>query len=193
VAADVADEQALRRLAEIAVERFGGFDTWVNSAGVSIYGPLMEVSVEDMRRLFETNFWGVVHGSRIAVEHLRQRTGVLINIGSTLSDRAIPLRGMYCASKHAVKGFTDALRIELEQQQAPISVTLIKPGAIDTPYTEHAKNYLDEETKHPPPVYAPRVVSEAILYCGPASGARSVRGRRRQIDFRSRRLYAESC
>ncbi len=163
--ADVSDEQSLRRVADAAVERFGGFDTWINNAGVSIYGRLMDVSIEDMRRLFEVNFWGVVYGSRIAAEHLRRRGGALINIGSTLSDRAIPIQGIYCASKHAVKGFTDALRMELEEENAPISVTLVKPGAIDTPYKDHAKNYLPNEPENPPPVYAPEIVAEAILHC----------------------------
>lgn len=165
MAADVADEQALWKVAEMAVQRFGKFDTWVNNAGVSIYGRLLEVSIEDMRRLFETNFWGVVHGSRIAAEYLRRNGGALINIGSTLSDRAIPLQGVYCASKHAVKGFTDVLRMELERENAPVSVTLIKPGAIDTPYKHHAKNYLPNEPENPAPLYAPDVVAEAILHC----------------------------
>lgn len=165
VVADVAQEEDVRRISAQAIEHFGGFDTWVNNAGVSIYGNLLDVKQEDHRRLFETNFWGVVNGSRVAVEHLRARGGALINIGSTLSDRAIPLQGMYCASKHAVKGFTDALRMELEKEDAPISVTLIKPAAIDTPYKEHAKNYLAEEPENPPPVYAPEIVAETILYC----------------------------
>src|SRR4029434_11145305 len=81
------------------------------------------------------------------------------------SDRAIPGQGMYCASKHAVKGFTDALRMELEEAGAPISVSLVKPAAIDTPYRHHAKNYLPEAPDNPPPVYAPEVVAEAILHC----------------------------
>jgi NAD(P)-dependent dehydrogenase (short-subunit alcohol dehydrogenase family) len=165
IAADVADEQAIWRVAGVAMQCFGGFDTWVNNAGISIYGRLMDVSTEDLRRLFETNFWGVVHGSRIAAGYLRQRGGALINIGSTLSDRAIPLQGIYCASKHAVKGFTDALRMELEQERAAVSVTLIQPGAIDTPYNHHAKNYLSDEPENPPPLYAPRMVAEAILHC----------------------------
>jgi short-subunit dehydrogenase len=164
VACDVADESAIRRVAEVARERFGGFDAWINNAGVSVYGRLTEVSQDDHRRLFETNFWGVVHGSRIAVEHLRERGGSLINIGSTLSERAIPLQGMYVASKHAVKGFTDALRMEVEEAKWPISVTLIKPAAIDTPYTQHAKSYLEDAPKNPPPVYAPDLVAETILY-----------------------------
>lgn len=165
VVADVGDEADVLKIAATAKERFGGFDTWVNNAGVSIYGKFEEVPLPDQRRLFETNYWGVVYGSLAAVKQLRLRGGALINVGSALSDRAIPLQGAYCASKHAVKGFTDALRMELEHDGAPISVTLIKPAAIDTPYTEHAKNYLPVEPQNPPPVYAPEIVAEAILYC----------------------------
>jgi short-subunit dehydrogenase len=164
LAADVSDESALRRVAEEAVARFGRIDTWVNGAGVSVYGRLMDISLDDQRRLFETNFWGVVIGSRTAVPYLR-KGGALINIGSVLSDRAIPLQGIYCASKHAVKAYTDSLRMELEHDRLPIAVTLIKPYSIDTPYAEHAKNYLATEPSYPLPVYAPEVVAEAILHC----------------------------
>jgi short-subunit dehydrogenase len=163
--ADVSDEEALQRAADKAQAEFGGIDTWVNNAGVSIYGKITEISMEDHRRLFETNFWGVVLGSRIAVKHLSDRGGAIINVGSVLSDRAISLQGTYSASKHAVKGFTDALRMELEIDKLPISVTLIKPSAIDTPYTQHAKNYMEEEASVPPPVFAPELVAEAILHC----------------------------
>lgn len=164
VVADVGQEDDVRRIAYAAVRYFGGFDTWVNNAGVSIYGRVLDVSMEDHRQLFETNYWGLVHGSRVAAAHLRERGGAIINVGSSLSDRAIPLQGTYCASKHAVKGYTDALRMELEEEGAPISVTLIKPSAIDTPYKDHAKNYLPVEPQNPPPVYAPETVAEAILY-----------------------------
>jgi NAD(P)-dependent dehydrogenase (short-subunit alcohol dehydrogenase family) len=142
VVANVGKQADVRRIAEKAIEHFGDFDTWVNNAGVSIYGRVLDVSMEDHRQLFETNYWGLVYGSQVAAEHLRQKGGALINIGSSLSDRAIPIQGTYCASKHAVKGYTDALRMELEEEGAPISVTLIKPSAIDTPYREHAKNYM---------------------------------------------------
>ncbi len=165
VVADVGKQEDVRRIAEKAIEHFGDFDTWVNNAGVSIYGRVLDVSMEDHRQLFETNYWGLVYGSQVAAEHLRQKGGALINIGSSLSDRAIPLQGTYCASKHAVKGYTDALRMELEEEGAPISVTLIKPSAIDTPYREHAKNYMPVEPLNPPPVYAPETVAEAILHC----------------------------
>ncbi|HEX6927916.1 MAG TPA: SDR family oxidoreductase [Gammaproteobacteria bacterium] len=165
VVADVGQEGDVRRIERTAIERFGGFDTWFNNAGVSIYGRLLDLSLGDQRRLFDTNFWGVVHGSRIAAEHLMTAGGAIINMGSTLSDRAIPLQGIYSASKHAVKGYTDALRMELEEAGAPVSVTLIKPGTIDTPYTRHAKNYLDVEPTNPPPYYAPDVVADAVLHC----------------------------
>src|SRR3546814_20154435 len=124
----------------------------------------MDVPTADHRRLFETDYWGVGNGSRVAVEHLRNAGGALINIGSVLSDRAMPLQGAYSAAKHAVKGFTDALRMELEAERAPVSVTLVKPGAVDTLYEEHARNYLDVEPKNPPPVYAPELVARAILH-----------------------------
>jgi short-subunit dehydrogenase len=165
VAADVADPQAMDRVADVAIREFGGIDTWVNNAGVSIYGKLTETPLADKRKLFETNFWGVVHGCRTAVRHLRQRGGALINIGSVLSDRAIPIQGIYSASKHAVQGYTDALRMELEHDRIPISVTLVKPSAINTPYVEHARNYMEQAPDLPPPVYAPAVVAEAILRC----------------------------
>jgi short-subunit dehydrogenase len=163
-AADVADENALREAAEKAKAEFGGFDTWVNNAGGSVYGRVMDVPTSDLRRLFETNVWGVVNGSKIAVENLRDKGGALINVGSEVSDAPIPLQGMYSSSKHAVKGFTDALRMELEADELPISVTLIKPTAIHTPFPENAKNYLPYEPQLPPPLYAPELVAEAILY-----------------------------
>lgn len=163
--ADVASFEEVQKIAALANQKFGGFDTWINNAGVSIYGRLTDTSLKDHRRLFETNYWGVVHGSLVAAEHLKKRGGAIINIGSVLSDRAIPVQGAYCASKHAVKGFTDALRMELEKAGLPISVTLVKPSAIDTPYKEHAKNYLAVEPNNPPPVYAPDAVAVAILHC----------------------------
>ncbi len=163
VVADVGVRDQVHEIARVAIERFGGFDTWVNNAGVGIYGKVVETPVEDMRRQFETNYWGVVYGSLEAVAHLKTRGGALINIGSTLSERAAILQGSYSATKHAVKGFTDALRMELALDNAPVSVTLIKPGPIDTPYTLNAKNYMDAEARHPAPAYAPEVVARAIL------------------------------
>ena len=163
VTADVADLDAMKRVAATAVREFGTIDTWINNAGVSIYGRLEDVGLMDARRLFETNYWGVVHGTLAALPHLRARGGALINVGSVLSDTGYPLQGHYTASKHAVKGFTDSLRLELESEGAPVAITLIQPAAIDTPYPEHAKSYLGVAPTHQPPVYAPEVVARAIL------------------------------
>ena len=164
VTADVGRQQDVQHIADAALHHFGGFDTWINNAGVSIYGRLDEVSDEDNRRLFDTNFWGTVYGSQMAAMHLRQRGGAIINVGSVVSDLSMPMQGMYSASKHAVKGFTDALRIELEEDGAPVSVTLIKPAGINTPYPEHARNYTNNRLTLPPPVYEPEEVAKAILH-----------------------------
>ncbi|HEU0298616.1 MAG TPA: SDR family oxidoreductase [Longimicrobium sp.] len=163
--ADVGNPEDVRAIVETALREFGGFDTWVNNAGVSIYGHMEEVPPEDARRLFDTNYWGTVNGSLAALPYLRQAGGALINIGSVVSDRAIPLQGHYSASKHAVKAFTDALRMELEHEGAPVAVTLVKPASIDTPYTRHARNLMEREPTFPPPVYRPETVADAILHC----------------------------
>ncbi len=159
---DVSIKEDLHKLSDFAVRTYGGFDTWINDAGVSIFGRSEQVSDEDNRALFETNFWGLVNGSIIALKHLKQKGGALINLGSIGSDIGIPLQGIYSASKHAIKGFTDALRIELQDEDAPVSVTLIKPSAIATPLVQHAKNYMQDDPKLPPPVYAPEEVAYAI-------------------------------
>jgi len=169
--ADVGDRDELAHAARAAIERFGRIDTWVNDAGVAIYGRLDQVSDEDNRRLFETNFWGVVYGSLIALPHLKAQGGALINVGSEVSDAVVPLQGMYSASKHAVKGFTDALRVEIEDvDEAPVSITLIQPTAVDTPYPQHAKNYMAEEPKLPTPMIDAREVADAILHAATQGG-----------------------
>lgn len=165
VVADVSRQADVHGIAQAASERFGGFDTWVNNAGVSIFGKLEQVPIEDMRKLFETNFWGLIYGSMEAAQHLKFKGGAIINLGSILSDVTAILQTIYSASKHAVKGFTDGLRMELEMDGAPVSVTLIQPSAIDTPYTLNGKNYMDRAAKHAPPAYAPETVARAILHC----------------------------
>lgn len=164
VVADVSDQEQVRRVGEVALRRFGGFDTWMNLAGVGIFGACEEVPTLDARRLFDVNFWGVVFGSLVAVGHLRRHGGALINMGSEVSDRALPLQGIYSASKHAVKGYTDALRDELEEEGAPVSVTLVKPSAVATQFVDHAANYMDQEPRLAPPVYAPEIAAEVLLH-----------------------------
>src|SRR4051794_15674198 len=163
VVADVGKREQVEHVAETAIQKFGRIDTWINDAGVAIYGRLDEVSDEDNRRLFDTNFWGVIYGSLAALPHLKRQGGALINVGSEVSDAVVPLQGMYSASKHAVKGFTDALRIEIKHDDVPVAVTLIQPGATDTPFPQHARNYMEREPALPTPLDDPFDVANAIL------------------------------
>lgn len=161
---DVADQNDVIRLAVAAMTRFDRIDTWVNNAGLGMHGRLDQVDIHDSRRLFDINFWGVVHGSLAALPHLKVQGGALINVGSEVSEASAPLLGIYTASKHAVKGFTDSLRIEIEDvDDAPVAITLIQPTAVDTPFPEHSRNYMDQEPKLPTPLIDPDDVAKAIL------------------------------
>jgi short-subunit dehydrogenase len=165
IVADVADPDAVDAIADLAIEQFGGIDTWVNNAGVGMYGKLTDTPLADKRRLFDVDFWGVVHGCRTAVRHLRAGGGAIVNVGSVTSDRAVPLLGIYSAAKHAVKGYTEALRMELEHEGIPISVSLVKPASINTPMIEHARSHMESEPEYMPPVYPPEEAARAILKC----------------------------
>ncbi|HET6395690.1 MAG TPA: SDR family oxidoreductase [Pseudoxanthomonas sp.] len=168
---DVAHRATVEAAAQLAVQHYGRIDTWVNNAGVSIYGRLDEVAEEDNRRLFDTNFWGVVNGSLAALPHLRRSGGVLVNVGSEVSDAVVPLQGMYSASKHAVKGFTDALRVEVERvEESPVSVVLVQPTAVNTPFPQRARNYMPQEPKLPEPLIDPFQVADAILHAAVHGG-----------------------
>lgn len=165
VVADVADMAQVEAISAAAIAAFGGFDSWCNNAGVAIFGSLEDIPLEDQRRLFDVNYWGVVHGTLVAARHLKGKGGAIVNTGSVLSDRSMALQGPYSASKFAIKGVTEAFRTEFLAENYPISVTLIKPGPIDTPYMEHARNLMGTTgTRNPPPSYHPRVVARGILY-----------------------------
>ena len=140
--------------------------TWINDAGVAIYGTVEDVPLSDQRQLFETNYWGALHGSLEALRLHRQGfCNKLITIGSQLSDRAMIDQGPYSASKHAVKAMTDALRMEAKRESLSLSVTLVKPSSVDTPYMEHARSYVQPAgTKNPPRAYAPEVVARGIAW-----------------------------
>ena len=164
VPCDVTDRAQIEALAQAAVARFGRIDTWINNAGIGMFGRLDETSEADARRLFDVNFWSLVNGSLIALPYLKQNSGALINLGSEVSEGSVALQGMYGATKHAVKGFNDALRIEVEEvDKAPVSVVLIQPQAVDTPFPQHAFNTMEQEPKLPSPMIEPWQVAEAIL------------------------------
>jgi len=168
VTADVSSREEVEAIAAHAVEAFGGFDSWVNNAAAGVYGRLDQVPLEDHRRIFDVNYFGMLHGSLVAAKHLRERGGgAIVNVGSILGDRTIVEQGPYAATKHAVQALSDTLRMELEREGANISVTLVKPGGCGTPYPDHARNYMDVPPRIPQPLYHPDVIGEAIVFaCG---------------------------
>jgi short-subunit dehydrogenase len=166
VCADVGSREQVRAAVKAVIERHGGFDTWVSNAGVGVYAKLEELDDEDHRRLFDTNYWGVVHCATEALPHLRQRGGALITTGSISSQMPAPVLSSYTASKYAVKGYIDSLRLELMHDKAPVSVTLIQPSGINTPFGRHSLNRMEGRSIVPPPVYSPDIVAHAI--CGAA-------------------------
>jgi short-subunit dehydrogenase len=164
IQADVGRREEVRRAVQTVIQRHGGFDTWVSNAGVGLYEKLEDLDDEDHRRLFDTNYWGVVYCATEALPHLKERGGALITTGSISSQMPAPILSAYTASKYAVKGYIDSLRLELIHDKAPVSVTLIQPSGINTPFGEHSLNRMEGRSVVPPPVYAPEIVAKAICH-----------------------------
>ena len=164
-AIDIATEGSAERIAEVATEKFGGFDTWVNDAAVTSYGTLEQLGMDEQRRIFDVNYFGMLQGSLTAIKHLRERGGgAIINIGSVLSDRSIIKQPAYSAAKAAVRAMTESVRMDVEREGLPISVTLIKPTGVHTPFPEHGRNHMDEPPRIPQVIYGPELVADAILF-----------------------------
>ncbi len=162
---DVADHAQVTAVADTAVATFGRIDTWVNVAAASVYARFEDTTPEEFRRVMEVSYLGQVHGALAALPHLRRAGGgALISVSSVESIVSLPMHSAYSASKHAVEGAVDALRRELQAEGAPISVTSVKPGTINTPFFDNALNKMDVKPKGPPPFYAPAVVADCVLH-----------------------------
>ncbi len=162
--ADAADAASMRSVAERAVERFGRIDTWAHVAGVAEYGRFEDHTPAEFRQVVEVDLLGPVHGAMAALPHLRQQgRGAFVVVSSELAKRAFPLVSAYSAAKHGVNGFCESLRVELQHEKVPISITEIQPAAVDTPFFEHARTRLGVRPSGPPPVYSPEKVADAIL------------------------------
>ena len=163
--ADVAEQGSAERIAAVARQKFGGFDTWVNDAAVTTYGTLEQIGVEEQRRVFDVDYFGMLQCCLAAIEHLRERGGgAIINLGSVLSDRTLIKQPAYSAAKAAVRSLTEGVRMDVEREGLPISVTLIKPSGMHTPFPEHGRNHLDAPPRTPQIVYDPELVADAILF-----------------------------
>ena len=164
VAADVSRWDEVQRVAQVTVDNFGRIDTWVNNAGVSLYATADETTIEEAQQIMQTNFMGVVHGVSAALPFMQQQqSGTIINVGSVESKRALPLQAVYAASKHAVKGYTEALRMEQVAAKSGIHVTLIMPSGINTPLFNHARSKVGVKPMPVPPAYSPELVARAIV------------------------------
>lgn len=161
---DVADAGAVDAAADQVVRRWGRIDVWINDAMVSVFAPVEAVRADEHRRVMEVNYLGYVHGTQAALRHMRrQAAGVIIQIGSALSYRSIPLQSAYCASKAAVRGFTDSLRSELLRERSPIALCMVHLPAVNTPQFEVVRNRLPGHPQPVPPIYQPEVIARAVV------------------------------
>jgi short-subunit dehydrogenase len=161
---DVSDATALFRAADQVVERWGSIEVWINNAMVSVFSPVIDLSPEEIRRVTEVTYLGYVFGTMAALQHMRPRNaGTILQVGSALSYRAIPLQSAYCGAKFAVRGFTDALRSELHHERSSVRVTMVQLPAVNTPQFDWARNRLQHRPQPVPPVHQPEVISEAIF------------------------------
>lgn len=164
VPTDVADYGQVEALAERAVEAFGRIDTWVNNAGISTYGTVEQMTPEELRRVIEVNLLGEIYGMKAALPHLKATGhGVLINVSSALGKRGVALQAAYCAAKHGVVGFAEALRLELRHEGSDVAVVDVLPSSINTPLFGHARSKLGVLPMPIPPIYEPRVVADTIV------------------------------
>ncbi|HET8541805.1 MAG TPA: SDR family oxidoreductase, partial [Anaeromyxobacter sp.] len=162
---DLADAAAVDRAADEVAARFGGIDVWVNDAMVSVFSPVAQMRADEYRRVTEVNYLGTVHGTLAALRHMRPRDeGTIVQIGSALAYRSIPLQSAYCASKAAVRGFTDSLRCELLHDRSGVRITMLQLPAVNTPQFEVVRNRLDAHAQPVPPVYQPETIAEAVLF-----------------------------
>ncbi|MBV9488794.1 MAG: SDR family oxidoreductase [Verrucomicrobia bacterium] len=165
VAADVTDYDQVAAVSQAALNHFGGFDTWVHVSGAGLYAQFVETPPAEFRQLIQTNLIGAAYGAMVALQHLRQvDAGALILLSSVEGEVPFPFHSAYAASKHGIEGFAGSLRLELEHEKSGVSLTLIRPAGVDTPFFANAKTYLGVEPRPPAPVYNPEQVADAILF-----------------------------
>ncbi len=162
---DVANAQQVDEAAAQIEAELGPIDVWVNNAMVTVLSPVSQTTAEEYRRVTEVTYLGTVHGTCAALRHMRQRNrGVIIQVGSALAYRAIPLQSAYCAAKFACRGFTDSLRVELEHEGSAIHVTSVHLAAFNTPQFDWARTRLDKKPQPMPPIFQPEVAARAIVW-----------------------------
>jgi NAD(P)-dependent dehydrogenase (short-subunit alcohol dehydrogenase family) len=162
---DVADAAAVERAAATVEERFGPIDVWVNNAMCSVFSPIKEMTADEFKRVTDVTYLGVVYGSLAALKRMLPRNqGVIVQVGSALAYRGIPLQAAYCGAKHAIQGFCDSLRCELLHERSSVRVVMVQMPALNTPQFSWVKSRLPREPQPVPPIFQPEVAADAILY-----------------------------
>jgi NAD(P)-dependent dehydrogenase (short-subunit alcohol dehydrogenase family) len=165
IAADVADPDALDEAADRIESELGPIDCWVNNAMTSVFAPFMQIQPAEFRRVTEVTYLGIVHGCHAALKRMVPRNrGMIINVGSALAYRGIPLQSPYCGSKHAIVGFTESLRTELQHDGMNIHVTMVHLPAMNTPQFDWVLSRLEHRAQPVPPIFAPEVAARAIVW-----------------------------
>jgi short-subunit dehydrogenase len=163
--ADVADADAIMRAADEIARAFGEIDVWVNVAMATVMAPVHRITPEEYLRVTQVTYLGQVHGTLAALKHMRARNaGTIVQVGSALAYRAIPLQSAYCAAKFAVRGFTDSLRSELIHENSAIRLTMVQLPAVNTPQFDWARSRMPRRLQPVPPIYQPEEVAQAILH-----------------------------
>jgi NAD(P)-dependent dehydrogenase (short-subunit alcohol dehydrogenase family) len=162
---DVADAEGIERAAEAVEREFGPIDIWINNAMVSVFSPVKKMKPEEYRRVTEVTYLGAVYGTLAALKRMLPRDrGVILQVGSALAYRGIPLQSAYCAAKHAIQGFNESLRSELIHDKSNVRVTMVQLPAMNTPQFSWVKSRLPNKPQPVPPIYQPEVGAEAVLF-----------------------------
>jgi short-subunit dehydrogenase len=162
---DVADAEQVEAAADRVEATFGPIDVWVNDAMVTVFGPVHAITPAEFRRVTEVTYLGTVHGTIAALKRMRARNrGAIVQVGSALAYRSIPLQAPYCAAKSAVRGFTDSLRSELLHDNCAVHLTMVQLSAFNTPQFDWARNHMQREPQPLPPIFQPEVAAEAIVW-----------------------------
>ena len=162
---DVADAAQVEAAAERVEQELGPIDIWINAAMATIFAPVSEISADEFRRATEVTYLGTVHGSMSALKRMRARNrGTIVQVGSALAYRAIPLQSAYCGAKFAIRGFTDALRVELMHDKSKVHVTMVQLSAFNTPQFQWGRTRLPRRPQPVPPIFQPEVAAAGIHY-----------------------------
>ncbi|MFF5025140.1 SDR family oxidoreductase [Streptomyces collinus] len=163
--ADVSDPDQVEAVAEAAEKEFGPIDVWINCAFSSVFAPFEEITPEEYKRITEVTYLGFVNGTRAALKRMLPRDrGTIVQVGSALGERSIPLQSGYCGAKHAVNGFTSTLRVELLHRGSNVHVTVAQMPAVNTPQFDWVRDRLSEHPMPVPPIYQPEVAARAVAY-----------------------------